>query len=153
MFSRQEASAIRQKFWISFGKYISPVPSSSGEKQRWINYKTGVKPVSFKMDATATHAYIAIEILHKDVFVSEKYFNQFKALNKQLEKLLNEKWDWQLNTIDDNGKNISRIYTALKKVNVFNENDWPAIISFLKTRIIALDRFWNEYRDAFEIIE
>jgi hypothetical protein len=30
------------------------------------------------------------------------------------------------------------------------EGDWPAIISFLKPRIIALDEFWENVKPGFE---
>jgi hypothetical protein len=31
-------------------------------------------------------------------------------------------------------------------------DDWPAIISFLKPRIIALDAFWSQAKYGFEDI-
>jgi len=37
----------------------------------------------------------------------------------------------------------------LKEVNIFDTNAWPAIISFLKPRIIALDKFWSLVKDGF----
>jgi len=50
MFSKKEASQLRKKFWMIFGQYMSPVLSSEGEKINWINYKTGVKGLQFKMN-------------------------------------------------------------------------------------------------------
>ncbi|TVP42967.1 MAG: DUF4268 domain-containing protein, partial [Mongoliibacter sp.] len=38
----------------------------------------------------------------------------------------------------------------LADVNVMEKDDWPAIISFLKPRIIALDAFWSNIKPAFE---
>jgi len=38
----------------------------------------------------------------------------------------------------------------LPAVNILKENDWPAIISFLKPRIIALDKFWILVKDSFD---
>ena len=46
---------------------------------------------------------------------------------------------WEDNYI--HGKTVSRIGMQLKNVNVFREEDWPVIISFLKPRMIALDFF------------
>ena len=152
MYTQQDASALRQKFWISFGKYMSPIPSSTGEKASWINYRTGIKFIHFKMDATEIAASIAIEISHKDIDMQELYFNHFKTFKKPLEEILAEKWEWQINAVSGSGTPIARIYANLPEVNVHNENDWPKIISFFKNRIIALDKFWNEYRDIFEML-
>lgn len=152
MFTQQEASALRQKFWISFGKYMSPIPSSTGEKTNWVNYRTGMKFINFKMDTGEDFASIAIEISHKDAALHELYFNHFRTFKKALEEIVEEKWDWQLNTVNESGAPVARIYANLHDVKLYNENDWPAIISFFKKRIIALDKFWNEYKDIFEML-
>ena len=152
MYTQQEASILRQRFWNSFGKYISPIPSSTGEKTNWINYRTGIKFINFKMDATEEGASIAIEMSHKDLAMQELYFNHFKTFKKPLEEILGEKWAWQLNAVDENGNAIARIYAGLADVNIHNENDWPKLIPFFKNRIMALDKFWNEYRDIFEML-
>ena len=152
MYTQQEASAVRQKFWISFGRYISPIPSSTGEKVNWVNYRTGIKSINFKMDTTADQASIAIEISHKEPEMRELYFNHFNTFKKAFEEILGEKWNWELNSTNAGGNTIARIYTKIDKVNVYNENDWPKIISFLKTRIVTLDKFWNEYKDIFEML-
>jgi hypothetical protein len=44
---------------------------------------------------------------------------------------------------------VSRIYTAAEGVNIYRKEDWPAIISFFKPRIIALDAFWTEVKEGF----
>ena len=151
MYNHQQASLLRQKFWVSFGKYMSPIPSSTGEKINWINYRTGIKFISFKMDCTNTEAYIGIEISHKDSAMRELYFNHFKTFKTALEETLEEKWNWQLNCEKEHSNNPACIFTVLK-ANVIIEDEWPSIISFFKPRIIALDKFWNEYRDIFDML-
>ena len=51
MYSKHEASQLRQEFWTPFGRYMQPVLSSEGERVNWINYKTGAKHIYFRMDA------------------------------------------------------------------------------------------------------
>ncbi|MGN6617544.1 MAG: DUF4268 domain-containing protein [Ilyomonas sp.] len=53
---------------------------------------------------------------------------------------------------DDHGNIISRIYTEIKNVNIFNKNDWPQLISFFKKNMIALDEFWNNVKAIFEAL-
>ena len=150
MYSKQQASQIRQEFWTAFGKYMQPILSSEGEKVNWINYKTGAKNIFFRMQA-GKGAVIAIEITHPDPELQQEYFDRFIQLRSLFRNILEEEWQWQLHVKDGNGKFISRIYTEVSGVNIFNKNDWPVLISFFKPRIIALDKFWNEVKHGFDV--
>lgn len=153
MYSKDEASQIKQAFWTAFGQYIAPQLSADGLRTNWVNYKTGIKHLSFKMQADKRSAYIAIEISHPDLGIQELMFEQFKELKNILHGTLNEDWEWQLHTTDENHKTISRILTSLPNVSIFNRNDWPALISFFKPRIIALDEFWSTAQYSFEVFK
>lgn len=150
MYSKQEAVILKQQFWTGFGQYLAPVPAATGSRINWINYKTGVKHIHFKMDVT-NQAYIAIEISHNDLELREIFFNHFDTLKSELELALEEKWTWE-KTAFINGKQVSRIYITLNDMSIFRQADWPGIISFLKPRIIALDSFWTANRDIFEML-
>ena len=150
MYTREQASQLKQEFWTRFGQYLSPKLSSEGEKVNWLNYKTGLKHVYFKMDADKQHAWIAIEITHKDPGVQELFFEQFEEFKTLFNNILKEEWQWELHATDGYGKTISRIIKKIEGVNIFNTEDWPDLISFFKTRIVALDEFWNDVKDGFE---
>lgn len=153
LYSRDQASQIKQAFWTAFGQYIAPHPSAEGLKINWINYKTGIKHLSFKMQADNRSAFIAIEIAHPDTGIQELVFEQFKELKAVLNSSIEEEWDWQLHTTDENNKTVSRIIKTLPNVSVFNQKDWPALISFFKPRIIALDDFWSTANYSFDIFK
>ena len=150
MYSRQEASQLRKNFWTSFGQYMRPLRNANDELVNWLNYKTGVKHLYFRMDADNDKATIAIELSHPDPLIQQHYFEKFRSVEKLLHETIRENWQWKLHGIDEDGKLVSRIGTQLKNVNVFNVSDWPAIISFLKPRILALDDFWNTIKDGFD---
>lgn len=152
MYSKQEASQIRQAFWTALGQYLSPIPSAEGEKINWINYKTGEKYIAFKMQTLHKSATISIEISHPDTGVQQLYFEQFVQLKTAFETIAGNQWQWELFTQDDTGKTISRIYAGLTDKSVLNKNHWPDLISFFKPRIIALDAFWSNARYAFEML-
>jgi hypothetical protein len=149
MYTRQEVSLIKKKFWTSFGQYMRPIQGANGATINWINYKTGVRNIYFRMDADINHASIAIELTQADSLMREQNYEQLQQLKKILEKSTGEEWNWQLNQEQD-GNIISRVSKILPAVNILNENDWPAIISFLKPRIIALDNFWMVTKDGFD---
>ena len=150
MYSKQETAQLRKKFWTQFGQYMRPLPGANGERVNWLNYKTGSKHIYFRMDADNRQATIAIELRHPDPDMQHYYFEKLAALKKIFEQITQEKWKWDLLTVDENSQQVSRIGTVLKEVNVFNNADWPAIISFLKPRILALDTFWSLVKEGFK---
>ena len=107
------------------------------------------KHIYFRMVVDKPGAIISIDISHPDLQERFAYYEKFESLEKILEESLEEKWIWENYAEDINGKNISRIYKSLPGVNIYDENDWPTLISFFKTRIIKLDNFWNEYKAFF----
>ncbi len=143
MYSKQEASQLKQEFWTAFGKYMSPVLSAEGERLNWLNYKTGEKSIYFRMNADNKKASIGIELTHKDADLQALIFEQFQTLKALLYQALDEEWIWKLHSKDELGKTISSIYTEMENVSIFKKEDWSQLISFFKPRIIALDQFWS----------
>jgi hypothetical protein len=153
MYSREQSFQIRKSFWTTFGQYMAPLYSAEGLKVNWLNFKTGLKYVYFRMDADNRNASIGIELSHPDVDIQELFFEQFLEFKNILHSCIGEDWEWLLHATDENGKIISRIYKELAPVNVLNQNDWPTLISFLKPRIIALDEFWSDAKYAFDALK
>jgi len=149
LYSKDQASQLKQAFWTTFGQYIAPQTSAQGLKTNWINYKTGIKHLYFKMQADQQSAFIAIELSDPDPGMQELIFEQFLAFRPILNDCLHEEWEWQLHVQDENYKTVSRIIKTLPYVNIFKQEDWPKLISFFKPRIIALDQFWNDAQDSF----
>jgi hypothetical protein len=150
MYSRQETAYRKQSFWTSFGQYMKPVAFAGGEKNSWVNYKTGIQHIYFRMVAEKDHASVAVEFAHPSQEARLKHYEQFLQFKTLFHTLSGEAWVFEKNAQDLNGRVISRIYRELDHVNVLKETDWPQIISFLKPRIIALDSFWEEVRYGFE---
>jgi hypothetical protein len=152
MYSKQEASQLRKEFWTAFGHYMTPVLSAEGEKVSWVNYKTGEKNITFKLEADNKKASVAIELSHADTGVQQLYYEQFLQLKKIFESMVEDEWTWKLHTTDENGKVVSRISIGLNDVSVFKKEDWPKLISFFKMNIIALDEFWSNVKYSFEML-
>ena len=153
MYSKAEVTQLRQAFWTAFGQYMAPVPSAEGETTNWINYKTGVKHLYFRMHADNRSASIAIELTHPDAGIRELFMEQFREVKTLLHEALGETWTWEPHAEDAHGMPLSRIYTELSPVNLFNKEDWPALISFFKPRLIALDAFWTDAQYTFEALK
>ena len=149
MYSKDQISKLKTQFWTNFGQYMKPVPSASGLPVNWINYKTGIKNIHFKMDADNAKAVIAIEISHPKEEERLHYYNHFVSHKKLLASTITYNWQWN-EILQTNHKTISSISLQLNDVNILNQADWPSIISFLKPTIIALDAFWELVKDGFE---
>jgi deoxyribodipyrimidine photolyase-like uncharacterized protein len=147
MYTKQEISKQKQAFWTAFGRYMKPVLSADGEEINWINYKTGNKYVYFKMDADSRQAQIAIVVQHPEEDGRLAYFDRLRRLKEIFEDTIGEQdWIWRRDSMDEQGRAVGVIQKALSGVNLLNNEDWPAIISFLKPRIIGLDVFWSMMR-------
>ena len=152
MYTKAEASFIKEKFWTSFGKYMSPVPSASDEKVNWVNYKTGVKGIFFKLNANAFSASVSVEISLNDKMLQHQYFDTFNNFVPQFNGLAGRDWLFMKDSYVENKGEVSAIVMEIKNVNIFKQEDWPTLISFLKKYIIGLDAFWADYKPAFELI-
>lgn len=153
MYSKAESTQLRQAFWTTFGQYMAPVPSAEGDTTNWINYKTGLKHVYFRLQADNHRARMAIELTHPDAGIRELFWEQFGELRTLLHDTLGETWTWEAEALDANNLPLSRIGTELASVNVFNRDDWPRLISFFKPRIMALDAFWADAQWSFEALK
>lgn len=131
---------------------MSLTPNEEGLRTNWINYKTGIKYVFFRMEADNKTASIYIEINHPDEGIRELIFAQFREYQAILHAELEEEWTWDEVFYDTEGKKTARIGTALEqRVSIFKEADWPTLIGFFKPRMIALDRFWSNAKYAFDM--
>lgn len=152
MYTKQQAARLKQEFWTAFGQYMAPILSSEGERINWINYKTGEKNLHFKMQADNKMGIVSIEIGHPDLDIQQLYFEQFGQLKQIFYNTVNEEWNWLMHTSNEYGKTVSLIYTELNNVSIFKKEDWPALISFFKKHIMALDAFWNRVKYSFEML-
>lgn len=153
MYTREEISRQKQAFWTAFGKYMQPVLSAEGQPVSWLNYKTGVGGIHFKMDAGRDHAVIMIRLSNSDTGTRQLQYAQFSQLKPILYETLGEDdWVWQQADQDQHGKTISTISKTIMGVNIHQQSDWATIISFLKPRIMALDMFWSMARYSFEVL-
>lgn len=148
MYTREEASRIRQEFWSVFGQYMRPVPSASGEKVNWINYNTKRRTLRFRLDASNQGVWARIEI-SGDEASRKNMFNVIRSLGEDLSTELTPSW---IQDVTSDGKTISMVEWKNDQLNIFRKEDWPEMISFLKEKIIVLDRFWTLHKEVLETI-
>ncbi|CDS92615.1 MULTISPECIES: DUF4268 domain-containing protein [Sphingobacterium] len=153
MYSREEVKQLKETFWTRFGQYMALHTSADGEKINWVNYRTGIKHLRFKMEADKRVALIAIEWTHQDISMRTLLWEQFEEYRTMLTGILGEEWIWDLEVMDEQGKLVSMIYTTMEGKSIFKQEDWPDLISFFKPRLMALDEFWCDAQYGFEIFK
>lgn len=153
MFSKEEAKKLTKLFWTSFGKFMGKHPSHLGKNIKWVNYKTGVKDLYFRLRADSKKAEIAVELQHKDEGIRELFFDQFEELKTVFSSIVGE-WDWEKDIYNDTGTKISKIHlTFPEKVNIYDKNTWQNCFIFFEQNMVALDEFWGEFSDLFKQLE
>ncbi|WP_293945434.1 MULTISPECIES: DUF4268 domain-containing protein [unclassified Sphingobacterium] len=153
MYSREEVKQLKQLFWTKFGQFMSLHAAADGEKVNWINYKTGVRHLYFKMDADKNTAKIAIIWSHADAGIRTLMAEQFMQYKALLHAILGEDWEWDMDSYDAYGKPYCQIYKTLAGHSIFKETEWGELIAFFKPRMIALDEFWSSAKYAFDIFK
>jgi hypothetical protein len=147
VYTKQDISRQKQAFWTAFGKYMQPILSSDGEAINWINYKTGNKQYSIKMEVDSQLACIALVVYHPDPEIRQESFERLKQLKPIFEETMGDlDWDWKPEQTDEQGRVIGVVGKKITGINFFQSSDWATIISFLKPRLIALDEFWSMVR-------
>lgn len=152
MYSREEASKIKQQFWINFGKYMKPIPNAEGYPINWVNYRTGIKNIQVRLELDAKVASIAIAVTHPDAADRNRFSERLLEFKKLLNEMTGEEWIWEADCSNEFGQYYNRFSLSLSPVSVFNQADWPAIISFFKPRLIAVDEFWTMVKPFFEVM-
>jgi len=154
MYGKEEAIALRKLFWTSFGKYIGHNKGADGRKAKWLNYKTGVKDIYFRMDVDKRTAKVCIDLQHTDKGIRELFYDQFLEVKTVFESITNNQdWIWLDDYTNNFGKEISRIYIEIDGVNLYNKDTWNIIFPFLAKNMMALDEFWFEFKDLFKQLE
>ncbi len=152
MWSKEEAKNRRVRFFTNFGIYMKKHAGDYGEKIRWVNYRTGVNAVRFKIGAHKKTSTVSIDIVNNDEGVREVFFEQFEEFKTLLSNSLTE-LNWVKNYRIDSGVYITRIYTELEGPSINNESDWGKIYRFYEKNLLALHEFWEISQDVFKDLE
>lgn len=150
MYSKDEVSKIKQEFWRGFGQYLTLHTSIDGQKVNWINYKTGIRYINFRMDADRNQASIWIEINNPSIQDQARMYERLSQLKPMLESHVGEPWHWHSLETDATGHTKSSVGITKSGLNILNRAHWSDITAFLKPRMLALDAFWAQAQYAFE---
>ena len=153
MYTKRQASLLKQEFWTIFGQYMMPVPNANGEKINWINYKTGNRFVHVKLDVVSEMAIITIEIHLPKNGLYHLYAEQFLRQRKLLQSFAGDDWNWQTSDTPEANNSAVIINKTTTGVSIFDKACWPVLISFFKQSITGFDSFWEMAKYGFDDLQ
>ena len=154
MFSKAEARERRQAFWTTFGVYMRKHKPTNHPKTKWVNYRTGVRDLYFRLVADGRKAQVCIELQHKDEGIRALFYEQWKELRRVFESITSEEWTWVEEVYDpETYRTLSRIYVEKEGLNHFVKEDWTELFQFFEKHMVPLDEFWGEFQEVFKQLE
>ena len=153
MYGKEEAKQLKRDFWTSFGIYMKKHNLTYGRKINWVNYKTKIKDVYFRLNVDNKEAIFAIELQHQDEGIRELFFEQFQELKVVLEENFKHELIWDSKTINYFGIPISKIGCSYQGISVFDKNSWKDTFIFLEENITAIHHFWEDFHEVFKQLD
>jgi len=147
MFSKEEAKNIRNEFWDSFKSFSARKRRKSGKPAKWLMDSTGIKAVNLKFHVDTEIALVGIDIETISLDRRIELFEKMEGLRKLLDEAMEVPMIWELDYLRENGKSVSRIYTSIRNVNIYQKETWPEIMSFFWEKMSRLEEFFLEYKD------
>lgn len=142
MFSKQEAQQLKTEFWTAFGKSFP---------RKWILYDTKIKDFSFKFSADNKKAEVSLDIEMKDELYRDAYFEKIQSLDEMLKDYIGDfRMDAEYQM--ENGKVMSRVWTELSGVSVYNKDTWSTIFRFFVEKMDGFEEFYREFEDYIKAV-
>jgi hypothetical protein len=150
MYSREEAKLIRQEFWDRFKKISTGKRVSKGLPGNWMLNQTGIRALNLKFHVDQKVAQVGIDLETRNMDKRLELFEKLEAVRKRLEEAMGESLEWELDYLRENGKSVSRIYTEIDGVNIYDRETWARAHQFMLEKMLKLELFYREYQEYFK---
>ncbi|MGW8314675.1 MAG: DUF4268 domain-containing protein [Bacteroidales bacterium] len=150
MYSREEAKAIREEFWDRFKKISTRKRVSKGLPGNWMLNHSGIRALNLRFHVDQKVAQVGIDLETRNMDKRLELYEKVEAVRKPLEEAIGGSLQWELEYIRENGKSVSRIYTEIGEVNIYDRATWPKAHRFMLEKMLKLELFYREYQDYFK---
>jgi hypothetical protein len=152
MLTKEEKKERNIKFWEDFRKAIKDQRSTNGRQMNWINYPTDVKDIYVRMEADGDGARLCFDIQPKEDGIRSILWEQMTELKAVMDSTMGTEAIWVESSHYWNGRLISRIKWENPALNFNKIENHPAIIEFLKDKLIRFDKFYQEFKDILIVL-
>lgn len=150
MFSKEENKQIKVDFYTALGVRMKRHIALSGEKIKWVNYKTGIKGLAFKMEIDKRIARLFVEIKHSDTDIQDLVYQQFEEYKVVLEQAMPSDTIWFSEDYNILGEKIAKIEWQQEAVSIYKKDTWGTAFDFYEAHWLTLDDFWADIKPIFE---
>lgn len=150
MFSKEEAKTIRQDFWNRFKSISTRKRISAGLPGNWMLNHTGIRALNLRFHVDRNVAQVGIDLETRNMDKRLELYEKWEAVRPLLEEAMGDSLQWELDYIRENGKSVSRIYTEIDGVDIYDRNTWSRAHRFMVDKMMKLEQFFREYQDYFK---
>lgn len=147
MYSKEEARQLRADFWEGFRRYTLPRKRGKKLPPKWMMDKTGINALSLKFSLENGCAMVGIDIETRSMDKRLELYERLEAVKKLLHEAMGKELIWELDYVRENGKSVSRIYTIIHDVSIYERGCWGDIYKFFYQNMLNLEAFFEEYND------
>ena len=153
MLSKEEAKNIRVQFWDNFAQRMRKHKSEGGYRVNWLKYNTRTKGIVIRAFADENNCTVSLDFEHKNSDVRELQLEQMDELRVMFAGNFNTKYTEDPNFVRENGTVVHRFYFVLEGHSIFRTADHPTMYTFMQTHLKAMDAFWNNFGELFEVLQ
>lgn len=147
MLSKEELKEKKLRFWDELKKELGKEKSASGKRINWLSYPTEIKNIYLRLNVTKKEVELNFDIQFKDQAVREVFWEQMHELKNVLEQEIGIDGIWIENCYSEAVPIFSRIQWRKENLNYLNESDKQEIFYFFKTKMIAFDNFYQNFKE------
>jgi hypothetical protein len=147
MYTKEEAKKIREEYWNQFRSWSARLRTRNGKKGRWMLNDTGIKQLKLKFHFDEERALAGIDVDTRNLDKRIEIWDKLESLKPRLEEIADFELIWDMEFAVDKEKSVSRIYTDLVPVNIYEKKDWKKVNTFFYERMTIIEDFFLEYKD------
>ena len=152
MFTKAEKKQFNTDFWNAFGLYMKKYNAKFG-RIRWVNYRSNVKDIFFRLDISPKKASFSIDIQHRDEGIRNLFYDQFLELKGIIKDQIGEDLIWHTEGVNRFNHPSCSIFCELENVSVYKKEEWTKVFSFFEKKMVGLHTFWEEFQEVFKNLE
>jgi hypothetical protein len=153
MFSKDEEKAIRSAFWGTLTTKAQKHRSSAGKRINWFKYPTGLNDIYIRTEVDKNGCRVCIDLQFKDPGIRELFYEQFLETKTVFENTMISPINWKPNYEHGYGTEVSRISVENTTTNLYRQEDWPEMHTFIVTHLRRLDVYWEDFGELFKTLK
>lgn len=152
MLSPEDRKAHNTQFWSGFKLLMRQHNTKTRRGVNWLKYPTDIKDVYLRLHCDNHGAFVFFDFQFKSPSVREIVWEQMQELKVVLEKEMGTQGIWTKDLTASEGFVFDRISWENRSFNYYHQEEWKSIYIYLKERILAFDRFYQDFKDVLILL-